>query len=66
MLSAGAEAPEFRLKDLSGELHSRSEICGGKQVLLAFYKVSCPTCQYTRRREMGLTPRYQNSMSAIG
>ena len=47
MLTAGAQAPEFQLKDLSGELHSRSEISAGKPMLLAFYKVSCPTCQYT-------------------
>ena len=47
MLSAGAEAPEFQLKDLSGKLHSRTEVSGGKPVLLAFYKVNCPTCQYT-------------------
>jgi len=47
MLSAGAAAPEFQLKDLSGKLHSRSEISAGKPMLLAFYKVSCPTCQYT-------------------
>ena len=47
MLSEGAQAPDFQLRDLSGNLRSRSAISGGKTVLLAFYKVSCPTCQYT-------------------
>lgn len=47
MLSVGAAAPEFELQDLAGRRHSRSEISAGKPVLLAFYKVGCPTCQYT-------------------
>ena len=47
MLSEGAQAPDFQLRDLSGNLRSRPAISGGKTVLLAFYKVSCPTCQYT-------------------
>ena len=47
MLSEGAQAPDFQLRDLSGKQYSRSSISGGKPVLLAFYKVSCPTCQYT-------------------
>src|SRR6266852_5717044 len=47
MLSQGAVAPDFQLQDLSGNQRSRSKISDGKPVLLAFYKVSCPTCQYT-------------------
>ena len=46
MLAAGAQAPDFRLRDLSGRQRTRFEISGGKPVLLAFFKVSCPTCQY--------------------
>jgi len=46
-LSEGDKAPDFELQDLSGKRHNRAEISGGKPVLLAFYKVSCPTCQYT-------------------
>ena len=47
MLGEGAEAPDFQLRDLSGNPRSRSKISDGKPVLLAFFKVSCPTCQYT-------------------
>jgi peroxiredoxin len=47
MLSAGDRAPEFELKDLSGGRRTRSGIAGGKSVLLAFFKVSCPVCQFT-------------------
>ena len=45
-LNEGDKAPDFQLQDLAGKRHSRSEISAGKPVLLAFYKVSCPTCQY--------------------
>src|SRR5262245_39819391 len=47
MLREGDKAPEFDLPDLSGRRRSRAEISAGKPALLAFYKVSCPTCQYT-------------------
>ena len=41
-LSQGATAPAFELEDLAGVRQAR-----GQPVLLAFFKVSCPTCQYT-------------------
>jgi peroxiredoxin len=47
MLTEGAAAPEFKLRDLSSAQHTRSEISGGHPILLAFFKVACPTCQYT-------------------
>ena len=47
MLTAGAAAPEFNLQDLSGKRRTRSDIAAGNPVLLAFYKASCPVCQYT-------------------
>jgi peroxiredoxin len=47
MLSAGDRAPDFELEDLSGARRTRSGIARGKSVLLAFFKVSCPVCQFT-------------------
>src|SRR5437879_1398186 len=47
MLTAGVQAPDFNLQDLSGGRRTRSEISGGNPLLLAFYKVSRPVCQYT-------------------
>ena len=45
-LAVGAKAPEFELKTLSGHQFSlRDELSRGP-VVLAFFKVSCPTCQY--------------------
>lgn len=40
-------APNFRLKQLDGGEFSLSESLVAGPVLVAFYKVSCPTCQFT-------------------
>ena len=45
-LANGAKAPEFELNTLDGKRFSlRDELARGP-VVLAFFKVSCPTCQY--------------------
>jgi peroxiredoxin len=45
-LTAGTKAPEFELKAMDGRRFVlRDEIAAGP-VVLAFFKVSCPTCQY--------------------
>jgi peroxiredoxin len=45
-LASGAKAPEFELKGMDGKWFSlRDELARGP-VVLAFFKVSCPTCQY--------------------
>ena len=45
-LTLGAKAPEFELKTLDGEGFSLKEELARGPVVLAFFKVSCPTCQY--------------------
>ena len=45
-LSPGTAAPDFQLKGMNGKAFSLSEALGRGPVLLAFFKVSCPTCQY--------------------
>ncbi len=45
-LSAGAKAPEFELKALDGKRFVLREELTRGPVVLAFFKVSCPTCQY--------------------
>jgi peroxiredoxin len=45
-LATGTKAPDFELKTLDGKQFSlRDELARGS-VVLAFFKVSCPTCQY--------------------
>lgn len=46
-LTAGTRAPEFSLPALDGSKFSLTEALKRGPVLAAFYKVSCPVCQYT-------------------
>ncbi|MFZ0861794.1 MAG: TlpA disulfide reductase family protein [Candidatus Sulfotelmatobacter sp.] len=45
-LAKGAKAPEFELKTLDGKRLSLSHELARGAVVLVFFKVSCPTCQY--------------------
>ena len=45
-LTIGAKAPEFDLKTLDGKRFSLSDELAHRPVVLVFFKVSCPTCQY--------------------
>lgn len=45
-LEAGATAPDFSLPTLEGKQVSLSQMLQRGPVVLAFFKVSCPVCQY--------------------
>jgi peroxiredoxin len=45
-LTVGAKAPEFELKAMDGRRFILSDEMTHGPVVLAFFKVSCPTCQY--------------------
>jgi peroxiredoxin len=45
-LAVGTKAPAFELKTLDGKRFSLNEELTRGPVVLAFFKVSCPTCQY--------------------
>jgi peroxiredoxin len=47
MLPAGAEAPEIELPDTEGRQVTLSDLVNKGPVVAAFYKVSCPVCQFT-------------------
>ena len=47
MLPVGSHAPEFRLPDLGGVERTLAGILANGPALVAFFKVSCPVCQYT-------------------
>ena len=47
MLPAGARAPAFQLPDLGGVQRTLGGILADGPALVAFFKVSCPVCQYT-------------------
>jgi len=45
-LTAGAQAPPFTLSATDGQNFSLQDALSRGPVLLAFFKVSCPVCQY--------------------
>jgi len=45
-LATGTKAPEFELKTLDGKRFLLSEALSRGPVVLAFFKVSCPVCQF--------------------
>ena len=45
-LQAGSQAPDFSLSDRNGKVWSLYEALEGELVLLTFFKITCPTCQY--------------------
>jgi peroxiredoxin len=47
-LSAGDRAPDFRMAELDGGGEKTlAELLAAGPVFLVFFKISCPTCQYT-------------------
>jgi peroxiredoxin len=46
-LATGTKAPDFDLKTIDGQPFSLRDHLSRGPVVLAFFKVSCPTCQYT-------------------
>ena len=47
MLEPGRIAPEFSLRDIAGERRSLRDGLKRGPVLAVFFKISCPTCQFT-------------------
>jgi peroxiredoxin len=45
MAAAGDLAPDFQLNDLEGDTHTLTSCLASPRLVLAFFKVSCPTCQ---------------------
>jgi peroxiredoxin len=46
-LTAGAKAPPFALQSTDGQKSSLADALKKGPVVAAFFKVSCPTCQFT-------------------
>lgn len=44
---AGQKAPDFSLKSLDGKEYSLQDLLSRGPVLAAFFKISCPVCQFT-------------------
>lgn len=59
-LIAGKTAPSFELNTLDGKPFQLREALARGPVVLAFFKVSCPTCQYAFPLYERLFKAYQN------
>lgn len=46
-IAAGKKAPEFLIHGMDGKTHSLSSIIERGSAVVAFFKVSCPVCQFT-------------------
>jgi peroxiredoxin len=46
MLTPGATAPDFELPDRSGVVQTLESLSNGLPLVLVFYRISCPACQY--------------------
>jgi peroxiredoxin len=65
MLQAGADAPEIELPDSAGRPVTLSELVSKGPVVAAFYKVSCPVCQFTLPFLERIHKAYGNEKVAI-
>jgi peroxiredoxin len=57
-IAAGNTAPDFSLKSLDGNNYSLKDLLRQGPVIAAFFKVSCPVCQYTAPFLQRLYKRY--------
>ena len=47
MLDAGTKAPAFQLTALDGKVTSLADALRDGPAVVTFFKIACPTCQYT-------------------
>jgi peroxiredoxin len=64
-LSVGKAAPDFTLKTLDGKHFSLKEALTRGPVVLVFFKVSCPTCQYALPFYERLFKTYKNKQVTL-
>ena len=64
-LTAGSNAPDFTLSTLQGEPLALADALKRGPVVLAFFKVSCPVCQYAFPFLERLHQGYRNNELAI-
>jgi peroxiredoxin len=60
-LAAGSNAPEFTLNSLEGKEYSLQDLLAHGPVVLAFFKVSCPVCQFTFPFLQRLSDRFKTT-----
>jgi peroxiredoxin len=64
-LAVGKAAPDFSLNTLDGKHFSLKDALAHGPVVLAFFKVSCPTCQYALPFYERLFKAYKNQQVTL-
>ena len=65
-LTAGQKAPDFTLSTLEGKTFSLTQALQAGPVVLGFFKVSCPVCQYAFPFLERLHKSYGRGVQVIG
>jgi peroxiredoxin len=66
-IEIGNVAPRFSLKAVDGKTHSLDALLERGPVVLAFFKISCPVCQFTFPFVQRISERFANqNVSVIG
>ena len=64
-IEAGNIAPPFTLKSVDGKTYSLAQLLEKGPVVAAFFKVSCPVCQFTLPFIQRLADRYSGDHATI-
>ena len=64
-INAGNTAPGFTLKSLDGKEYSLANLLQKGPVVAAFFKISCPVCQFTLPFIQRLAERYAGDTATI-
>jgi peroxiredoxin len=64
-IEAGQPAPDFSLKSLDGQQVSLQQLLAKGPVALAFFKISCPVCQFTMPFLQRIAERYAGNGAAM-
>ena len=65
-MEAGSSAPGFSLKALDGKSCSLDSLLERGPVVAAFFKISCPVCQFTFPFLQRISERFGKNVSVIG
>ena len=64
-IAAGHVAPQFSLKSLDGKEYALGKLLEKGPVVGAFFKISCPVCQFTLPYLQRLAERYSGDSATI-
>ena len=64
-IAMGNAAPEFKLKSLDGKEYSLAKLLEKGPVVAAFFKISCPVCQFTFPYLQRLAERYSGDSATV-